>query len=178
VTRHRSQFDMLLKDGQILPLGSTQVKVIYTPGHTIDSNAYLIGDAVFVGDTIFKEDSGTARCDFPNGSASLLWESIQKILSLPGSTRLFLCHDYGAGNKRPLVSETTVESELEGNIHVKRGTSMEEFVQMRDARDATLNLPRLILPSIQFNIQGGLNVNYMKFAMNKQAIYSRNYRKE
>jgi glyoxylase-like metal-dependent hydrolase (beta-lactamase superfamily II) len=167
----------LLKDGESLPLGSTSVKVIYTPGHTIDSNTYYIGDAVFVGDTIFKEDSGTARCDFPNGDAALLWESIQKILSLPGSTRLFLCHDYGAGNKRDLLYETTVQGELESNIHVKKGTSKEEFVKMRDTRDATLLLPRLILPSIQFNIQGGIDVKYLKLVLNKTDLYSRNYQK-
>ena len=171
----RSQFDHLLKEGDSLPFGKLNLSVLYTPGHTIDSCAYVIGDAVFVGDTLFKEDSGTARCDFPNGDAHLLWDSIHKILSLPSDTRVFLCHDYGAGGKRDLECETTVQDQLVSNIHVKKGTEKETYVKMRDERDAKLSLPRLLLPSIQFNIQGGLNVKYLKLVLNQADKYSRNY---
>lgn len=170
-----SQFDLLLNDNDTLPLGDASIKVLYTPGHTIDSCSFVIGDAVFVGDTLFKEDSGTARCDFPNGNAQLLYESIQRILSLDPKTRVFLCHDYGAGGNRDFEFTTSVEEQLKDNIHVKTGTEKSEYVKMRDARDATLSLPKLIIPSIQFNIQGGLNLEYLKLVFNKADKYSRNY---
>jgi glyoxylase-like metal-dependent hydrolase (beta-lactamase superfamily II) len=170
-----SQFDLLLNDNDVLPMGDTSIKVLYTPGHTIDSCSFVIGDAVFVGDTIFKEDSGTARCDFPNGNAELLYDSIQKILALDPKTRVFLCHDYGAGGKRDYEFATSVEEQLKDNIHVKTGTAKDEYVKMRDARDSTLSLPKLIIPSIQFNIQGGLNLEYLKLVFNKADKYSRNY---
>jgi glyoxylase-like metal-dependent hydrolase (beta-lactamase superfamily II) len=170
-----SQFDLLLNDNDSLPMGDLSIKVLYTPGHTIDSCSFLIGDAIFVGDTIFKEDSGTARCDFPNGNAELLYESIQKILALDPKTRVFLCHDYGAGGSRNYVNSTTVEGQLKDNIHVKTGTEKTEYVKMRDTRDSKLDLPKLIIPSIQFNIQGGLNLEYLKLVFNKADKYSRNY---
>lgn len=170
-----SQFDLLLNDNDVLALGDTSIKVLYTPGHTIDSCSFVVGDAVFVGDTLFKEDSGTARCDFPNGNAELLYESIQKILSLDPKTRVFLCHDYGAGGNRDFEFATSVEDQLKDNIHVKSGTEKNDYVKMRDARDSTLSLPKLIIPSIQFNIQGGLNLEYLKLVFNKADKYSRNY---
>jgi glyoxylase-like metal-dependent hydrolase (beta-lactamase superfamily II) len=170
-----SQFDLLLHDYDVLPLGDASIKVLHTPGHTIDSCSFVIGDAVFVGDTIFKEDSGTARCDFPNGDAELLYDSIQKILALDPKTRVFLCHDYGAGGSRDYEFASSVEDQLNDNIHVKTGSVKQEFVKARDARDSTLSLPKLIIPSIQFNIQGGMNLEYLKLVFNKADKYSRNY---
>lgn len=155
--RDASQFDHLFKDGDTFMLGSIQGRAIYTPGHTPADMTYVIGDAAFVGDTLFMPDYGTARCDFPGGSAETLYESAQKIFALPESTRLFMCHDYLPQGRKDFAWETTVGEEKEKNIHLGRvaGKSKAEFVQMRAARDATLGMPHLILPSIQVNIQAG-----------------------
>ena len=148
------QFDRLLADGEEFPIGSLAARVIATPGHTSDSLSYLVGDAVFVGDSIFMPDSGTARCDFPGGDAALLFASIRRLYALPGETRVFVCHDYKPGG-REARCETTIAAERDGNIHVKSGTSEEEFTAMRRKRDATLDMPALIYPAVQFNIRGG-----------------------
>ena len=149
------QFDRLVADGERLPLGSLEIEVMHTPGHTPACVTYKIGDAVFVGDTLFMPDYGTARCDFPGGDAAQLYRSIRRILALPGATRLFLCHDYG-GPKRPeFVWETTVGAQRAANIHIKDGVSEEAYVAMRRARDATLEMPVLILPSVQVNMRAG-----------------------
>ena len=161
-----SQFDLLLKEGQTLPLGSLEIQILETPGHTKDSLSFLIGDAIFVGDTLFKESSGTARCDFPFGNAKEMWDSCQKILSLDPSTRVFLNHDYG---EIP-VFESTVQKHLECNIHVKKGSNMEDYVKMRNTRDATLTAPKLLFPSIQYNIQAGKNVDFIKLKLNKTKL--------
>jgi glyoxylase-like metal-dependent hydrolase (beta-lactamase superfamily II) len=147
-------FDHAFKDGETFNIGSTTARVIHTPGHTPACLAYHVGDAVFVGDAIFMPDFGTARCDFPGGDAATLYRSIQKILSLPDATRIFVGHDYGV-NDRPVAWETTVAAEKAENIHVGNGTTLDEFVAMRTARDKTLALPNLILPSVQVNIRAG-----------------------
>ncbi|MDH4108307.1 MAG: MBL fold metallo-hydrolase [Gammaproteobacteria bacterium] len=149
-----SQFDRLFADGDTFMLGGMEGRVLNTPGHTSDSITYLIGDAAFVGDSLFVPDFGTARCDFPGGDAELLYDSIQKLFALPAGTRLFMCHDYPP-ESRGLRYEVTVEEQLQTNIHVGGGKSKAEFVRMRQERDATLNLPALILPSIQVNIRAG-----------------------
>jgi len=148
------QFDRLLEDGENLALGSLRVQVITTPGHTSDSLSYLIGDAVFVGDSIFLPDSGTARCDFPGGDAGSLWASIQRLYGLPPATRVFVCHDYAPGGREPRC-ETTIAAERAGNIHVRDGTAAAEFIALRRSRDAGLDLPRLLYPAVQFNIRAG-----------------------
>ena len=148
------QFDRLLEDGEELAIGTLTARVIATPGHTSDSLSYLVGDAVFVGDTVFMPDSGTARCDFPGGDASLLYTSVRRLFELPGSTRVFVCHDYKAGG-REARCETTIAEERAANIHVKDGTSEADFTAMRKKRDATLDMPALIYPAVQFNIRGG-----------------------
>ncbi len=148
------QFNRLLTDGDELAIGSLTVRVIATPGHTSDSLSYLIDDAVFVGDSIFMPDSGTARCDFPGGDAKLLYTSIRRLYDLPASTRVFVCHDYGPGG-RGLLCETTIAAEREANIHVRDGVTEQEFVELRTQRDARLDLPTLLYPSVQFNIRGG-----------------------
>ena len=148
------QFDRLLVDGESLALGSLTIGVIATPGHTSDSLSYLVGDAVFVGDSIFMPDSGTARCDFPGGDAGLLYASIRRLYELPGETRVFVCHDYKPGG-RDARCETTIAAEREANVHLKDGTSEAEFTAMRSKRDATLEMPALLYPSVQFNIRGG-----------------------
>jgi len=148
------QFDKLFADGDTFHIGELECEVIATPGHTNDSVSYRIGSAVFVGDSMFMPDFGTARCDFPGGDAELLYESIQHILSLPGDTRLFMCHDYMPGG-RELRWECSVDEQRASNIHVSAGVSKSEFTSMRAERDATLNLPALIVPSIQVNIRGG-----------------------
>ena len=148
------QFDRLFNDGEHFTIGKLECEVIATPGHTNDSISYKIGSAVFVGDSMFMPDFGTARCDFPGGDAELLYDSIQRILSLPGDTRLFMCHDYKPGG-RELRWSCTVDEQREDNIHVKSGVSKAEFAAMRHERDATLNLPALIVPSIQVNIRAG-----------------------
>lgn len=150
-----ADFDRLFKDGDLFPLGSLSVEVMATPGHTPACISYRIGDAVFVGDTLFMPDYGTARCDFPGGDARQLYRSIHRILSLPRETRLFLCHDYKAPGRDRFDWETSVGEELDRNIHVGGGISEEEFVAMREARDKTLCTPRLLYPAIQVNIRGG-----------------------
>jgi glyoxylase-like metal-dependent hydrolase (beta-lactamase superfamily II) len=152
--RDGSQFDRLFTDGDIYQIGSITAKAVHTPGHTPACMAHLIGDAVFVGDTIFMPDGGTARADFPGGDARTLYRSIQKILALPADTRMFVCHDY-APNGRAFLWETTVGAQATSNIHVGAGASEDDFVAMREARDATLAMPRLIMPSIQVNMRAG-----------------------
>jgi glyoxylase-like metal-dependent hydrolase (beta-lactamase superfamily II) len=149
-----SQFDRLVDDGDALPLGEIAVRVMATPGHTDDSVTYVIGDAAFIGDTMFAPDGGSARCDFPGGSSKKLYASIQRIYSLPTETRIFLCHDYPPAT-RQATAETSIAAERAGNTHVKAGVTEADFVAMRDARDAKLAPPRLILPALQVNIRGG-----------------------
>ena len=149
-----SQFDQLLKDGERISVGNLQANVMYVPGHTPACVAYQIGDAVFVGDTMFMPDVGTARCDFPGGDAKTLYASVKKLLSLPAQTRLFMCHDYPPSD-RPIQFETTVAAQRKSNIHVHDGVSEDQFVEMRTKRDATLEMPVLILPSVQVNIRAG-----------------------
>ena len=149
-----SQFDHLLKDEETLGFGELSLKALYVPGHTPACMAYEIGDALFVGDTLFMPDVGTARCDFPGGNARTLYQSVQKILSYPKQTKLYMCHDYPPNGRAPECS-TTVEAEKSSNIHVHDGISEEQFVQMRTKRDETLQMPTLILPSIQVNIRAG-----------------------
>jgi glyoxylase-like metal-dependent hydrolase (beta-lactamase superfamily II) len=150
-----SEFDHLFKDGERFKIGSLDGEVIYTPGHTPACVSYKVEDAVFVGDTLFMPDYGTARADFPGGNARDLFRSIKRILDLPPETRLFICHDYKAPGRDSYAWETTVEEERERNVHVRDGVSEDEFVAMREARDATLAAPLLLLPSIQVNIRGG-----------------------
>ena len=150
-----SDFDHLFVDGETLHLGNLQVEIIHTPGHTPACVAYKISDAVFVGDTLFMPDYGTARADFPGGDARQLYRSIKKLLSLPGDTRLFMCHDYKAPGRDQYAWETTVVDERKHNKHVHEGVSEDEFVQMRETRDATLAAPTLSLPSIQVNMRAG-----------------------
>jgi glyoxylase-like metal-dependent hydrolase (beta-lactamase superfamily II) len=149
-----SQFDHLLTDGESLDFGELSLKALYVPGHTPACMAYEIGDALFVGDTLFMPDVGTARCDFPGGNAKTLYQSIQKILSYPNETKLYMCHDYPPNGRSPEFC-STVGAEKSGNIHVHDGISEEQFVQMRTQRDKTLQMPTLILPSIQVNIRAG-----------------------
>ena len=150
-----SEFDHLFKDGERFTLGGIDAEVMYTPGHTPACISYKIGDAVFVGDTLFMPDYGTARADFPGGNAHELYRSIKRILSLPNETRLFMCHDYKAPGRDHYAWETTVDEEKARNVHVHEGVSEDEFVNMREARDATLAAPLLLLPSIQVNIRAG-----------------------
>jgi glyoxylase-like metal-dependent hydrolase (beta-lactamase superfamily II) len=149
-----SQFDVLLKDEEAFRIGELMAKVVAVPGHTPACVAYQVGDAVFVGDTLFMPDVGTARCDFPGGDAKTLYASTRKILSLPPETRLFMCHDYPP-NGRPIAFETTVAEQRAKNIHVHDGVSEADFVEMRSKRDATLEMPVLILPAVQINIRAG-----------------------
>ncbi len=153
--RDGSQFDALLSEGDSFHIGQLRGDVLHTPGHTPACLTYVIGDAAFVGDTLFMPDFGTARCDFPGGSSARLFESIQKILSLPDETRIFVGHDYKAPGRDDYAWETTVGEQKALNIHIGQGRSIEEFCQMRDARDATLAMPRLILPSLQVNMRAG-----------------------
>ena len=148
------QFDRLFADGDVFRIGELDCEVIATPGHTNDSISYRVGSAVFVGDSMFMPDFGTARCDFPGGDPGLLYDSIQRILSLPGDTRLYMCHDYMPGG-RELRWECTVDEQRTNNIHVSQNVSKDEFTKMRLERDATLNLPALIVPAIQVNIRAG-----------------------
>ena len=148
-------FDQLFADGATFRIGNIEAKVIATPGHTPACVTYVIGDSCFVGDTMFMPDSGTARCDFPGGDAKQLFESLQKIISLPDDMRLFVCHDYGAGGTRDFAWETTVGEQREDNIHIGGGTLEHDYVQMRRDRDATLGLPRLIIPAVQVNMRAG-----------------------
>lgn len=153
--RDGSQFDHLFVDGERYRLGSIEASVIHTPGHTPACMVHVIGDAAFVGDTLFMPDYGTARCDFPGGDAATLYHSIQKIFALPGSTRIFLCHDYKAPGRDHFACETTVAAQRAGNIHVHEGSSEAAFVAMRTARDATLKAPQLLLPAVQVNMCAG-----------------------
>jgi len=150
-----SEFDHLFKDGEHFKIGTIDAQVIHTPGHTPACVSYKIGDAVFVGDTMFMPDFGTARADFPGGDARTLYRSIMRILSLPAETRLFMCHDYKAPGREQYAWETTVGEERARNVHVHEGVSEDDFVKMRMARDATLAAPLLLLPSIQVNIRAG-----------------------
>ena len=149
-----SQFDHLFADGESIHIGAVSGHTMYVPGHTPACVAYQFGDGVFVGDTMFMPDVGTARCDFPGGDAKTLYASTRKILSLPDTTRLFMCHDYPP-NDRPVAFETTVAEQRANNIHVHDGISEAQFVQMRTQRDATLEMPVLILPAVQINIRAG-----------------------
>jgi glyoxylase-like metal-dependent hydrolase (beta-lactamase superfamily II) len=155
LARDGRPFDRLVRDGDRLPLGQLEIEVLHTPGHTPACVTYRIGAAAFVGDTLFMPDYGTARCDFPGGSARTLYRSIRRVLSLPPEMRLFLCHDYKAPGRSHFAWETTVAEERARNVHVRDGVSEDEFVAMREARDRTLDLPALILPSIQVNIRAG-----------------------
>ncbi|MEO8999004.1 MAG: MBL fold metallo-hydrolase [Rhodanobacter sp.] len=150
-----SQFDHLFVDGERYMIGSIAATAIYTPGHTPACMTHLIGDAAFVGDTLFMPDYGTARCDFPGGDAATLYRSIQKIFALPDETRIFLCHDYKVAGRDEFAHETTVAAERHGNIHVHAGIGEAEFVAMRTQRDATLSMPQLILPAVQVNMRAG-----------------------
>lgn len=149
-----SQFDHLLKEDEVFAIGGLSGKTLFVPGHTPACVAYQIGDAVFVGDTMFMPDVGTARCDFPGGDAKTLYHSTRKILSLPAETRLFMCHDYPP-NDRAIAFETTVALQREKNIHIHDGVSELQFIEMRTKRDATLEMPVLILPAVQINIRAG-----------------------
>ena len=149
------QFDVLFKDGDTFKIGTLNAKVMHTPGHTPACLTYLIEDAAFVGDTLFQPDYGSARADFPGGDARNLYRSMRKIFSLPADTRIFTCHDYKAEGRDHYEWESTVRQQREKNIHVHDGVSEEQFVAMRTARDKTLDMPRLILPSIQVNIRAG-----------------------
>jgi glyoxylase-like metal-dependent hydrolase (beta-lactamase superfamily II) len=167
-----SQFDHLFTDGERFALGVLEGRVIPVPGHTNDSVAYLVGDALFTGDSLFMPDGGTARCDFPGGDAATLYRSIQRLFELPDDTRVFVCHDYGPGG-REVRCETTIGEQKRSNIHVRAGVDEASYVAMRRARDATLAMPTLILPAVQVNIRAGAlpepeanGVRYLKLPIN------------
>lgn len=171
--RDGSQFDVLFNDGDTFTIGNVPVTVMHVPGHTPADIAYVVGEAVFTGDTMFMPDYGTARADFPGGDARRLFRSLRRILALPPETRLFMCHDYLPKGRTTYVWETTVAAEREGNIHAHDGITEDEFVAMREARDATLDMPRLILPSVQVNMRAGHlppadenGVTYLKIPVN------------
>lgn len=171
------QFDILLDEGKHLPFGSLQVEALHTPGHTPAHMSWKIGDAVFAGDTLFMPDYGTARCDFPGGSAAELYDSIQRLYRLPEETRIFVCHDYRPGG-RPLAFATTVKDQKQNNVQLNSATSKREFIVFREARDATLSMPNLILPSIQVNIRAGElpseesnGVSYLTLPLNAVGSY-------
>lgn len=166
------QFDRLLADGDTIPLGGIAGTVIATPGHTSDSVSYLFGDALFVGDTVFMPDGGSARCDFPGGNAAELFRSVQRLYALPAATRVFVCHDYSPGG-RPPAAETTIGAQRTSNIHLRADTAEDDYVALRRARDATLDVPNLIIPSVQVNIRAGHwpaaqsdGVSYLKVPLN------------
>jgi len=172
--RDGSQFDALFTDGDSFHIGQMRGDVLHTPGHTPACLTYVIGDAAFVGDTLFMPDFGTARCDFPGGSAQELYRSIQRILALPDATRIFTCHDYKAAGRDEFAWESTVGEQKARNVHVGKGATEAEFVAMREARDAKLSMPRLILPSLQVNMRAGHmpdpednGVSYLKVPINK-----------
>jgi glyoxylase-like metal-dependent hydrolase (beta-lactamase superfamily II) len=152
--RDGSQFDRLLNDGDELEIGALQGRAIHTPGHTPACMSYVFDDAAFVGDTLFMPDYGTARCDFPGGDAATLYRSIRKIMELPADTRIFVCHDY-LPDGRELAYESSVQEQRSSNVHIHDDVSEEEFVALREARDVTLGMPELILPSLQVNMRGG-----------------------
>ena len=171
--RDGRQFDHLFADGDTYKVGNIEARAIHTPGHTPACMSHVIGDAVFVGDTLFMPDYGTARCDFPGGDARTLYQSVQKLLALPDDTRMFLCHDYLPESRSEYQWETTVGDQRRDNIHVHEGVSEEEFVSMREKRDATLDMPRLILPSVQINMRAGHlppeednGISYLKIPLN------------
>ena len=153
--RDGSQFDRLFTEGDSFHIGQLRGDVMHTPGHTPACVTYVIGDAAFVGDTLFMPDFGTARCDFPGGSSETLYQSIQKILSLPDATRIFVCHDYKAPGRDEFAWETTVGDQKSQNVHVGAGKDQDSFVEMRDARDAQLSMPKMIIPSLQINMRAG-----------------------
>ena len=168
-----SGFDRLFDDDDHFAIGALSAQAIAVPGHTQDSLAYLIGDALFTGDSLFLPDSGTARCDFPGGDAAMLYQSIQRLYRLPEPTRVFVCHDYGAGG-REVACETTIGEQKRANIHVRADTGEAEFVALREARDATLAVPALILPALQVNLRGGAlpepeanGVRYLKLPLDQ-----------
>jgi len=171
--RDGSQFDHLFADGEHYQIGHLQAQAWSTPGHTPACMSHVIGDAVFVGDTLFMPDYGTARCDFPRGSAAILFDSVQRLFELPESTRVFLCHDYLPETRDRYVCETDIQTQKNRNIHIHHGTSKAEFVEMRNKRDAGLSMPKLILPSIQINMKAGQfpepeenGVSYLKLPLN------------
>ena len=153
--RDGSQFDVLLNDGDTLQIGELELIALHVPGHTPADMAYVIGDALFTGDTMFMPDYGSARADFPGGDARALYRSVRRLMQLPDATRVFLCHDYKAPNRDHFVWETTMLAERTGNVHLHKDVSEDEFVAMRTQRDATLDMPKLILPAIQVNMRGG-----------------------
>jgi glyoxylase-like metal-dependent hydrolase (beta-lactamase superfamily II) len=171
--RDGRQFDHLFRDGERYAIGGLEAIALHVPGHTPACMAHVIGDAVFVGDTLFMPDYGTARCDFPGGDAGTLYDSIQRLLALPDETRVFLCHDYLAPGRETFVWETTIAAQRAENVHVHSGVSRADFVALREARDRTLDMPRLILPSVQVNMRGGHlpepednGVRYLKIPLN------------
>jgi glyoxylase-like metal-dependent hydrolase (beta-lactamase superfamily II) len=168
-----SQFDHLFEDEETFAIGGLRARTIAVPGHTLDSLAYLVGDALFTGDSLFMPDSGTARCDFPGGDAAMLYASIRHLYELPDATRVFVCHDYGPGGRAPCC-ETSIGEQKRANIHVRDDTVEAEFVRMREARDATLAVPALILPALQINLRAGAlpdaednGVRYLKIPLNQ-----------
>ena len=150
-----SQFDHLFADGEVFAIGTLAARVIATPGHTRDSLSYLVGDALFCGDSLFMPDGGTARCDFPGGDAGELFDSIQRLYALPDDTRVFVCHDYGPGG-RAVACETRIGDQRRGNIHVRDGVDRADYITLRDTRDATLATPALMLPALQVNLRAGV----------------------
>jgi len=150
------QFDQLFKDGDRFKIGNLEARVLHTPGHTPACITYVIGDAAFVGDTLFMPDYGTARCDFPGGDAAVLYRSIRRLFELPPETRVFLCHDYKAPGRDEYRWETTIGAQQANNVHIHEGVSEAEFVAMRSSRDKTLSMPKLILPSVQINMRAGI----------------------
>ena len=172
--RDGSQFDHLFDEGDRFSVGTIPAIALHVPGHTPADMAYVIGDAVFIGDTLFMPDYGSARADFPGGDAHILYRSVRRLLSLPDASRLFLCHDYKAPGRDTYAWETTVAEQRRSNVHLHDGISEDDFVAMRKARDATLDMPRLILPSIQVNMRGGHfpepeenGVSYLKLPLNQ-----------
>jgi len=176
--RDGSQFDRLFEDGESFRVGAIEARVIAVPGHTVDAVAYLFGDALFVGDSLFMPDAGSARCDFPGGDAATLFRSIQRLFELPDATRVFVCHDYGIhndqGSGREVACETSIGDEKRANIHLRAGIDEADFVRMRRERDATLAMPALLLPAIQVNIRAGEmppaadnGVRYLKLPLDK-----------
>lgn len=171
--RDGSQFDRLLVDGDTLMIGEIPLIALHVPGHTPADMAYIIGDAVFTGDTMFMPDYGSARADFPGGDARQLYRSVRRLMKLPDESRVFLCHDYKAPNREEYVWETTMLAERTANVHIHQGVSEDDFVEMRTQRDSTLAMPKLILPSIQINMRGGRipepeenGVSYLKLPLN------------
>ncbi|MGV2497615.1 MBL fold metallo-hydrolase [Pelagerythrobacter aerophilus] len=172
--RDGSQFDRLLEDGEELMIGEIPLIALHVPGHTPADMAYIVGDAAFIGDTMFMPDYGSARADFPGGDARKLYRSVRRLMRLPDKTRVFLCHDYKAPNREVFVWETTMLAERTANVHLHQDVTEDQFVEMRTQRDATLEMPRLILPSIQVNMRGGHlpppeedGTSYLKIPVNK-----------